>query len=83
MNPVQSKNHKDCRVDWLSYKNINDWTDMTKEYLINIGMLKDAPEIICKWYYSILLFPIMNLSKVFTPSLNTGNKWEYSGTRSV
>ena len=26
---------------------------------------------------------IMNLSKVFTPSLNTSNKWEYSGTRSV
>ena len=26
---------------------------------------------------------ILNLSKVFTPGLNTGNKWEYSGTRSV
>ena len=29
------------------------------------------------------LFTIMNLSKVFTPSLNTGNKGGYSGTSAL
>ena len=49
LNPVQAKNHEDRRVDWLSYANINLWTDTAKKYLIGIGMLKDEPGEICKF----------------------------------
>ena len=36
-----------------------------------------------EYFHCTCMITIMNLSKVFTPSLNTGNKWEYSGTSSV
>jgi hypothetical protein len=43
MNPVKAKSHEDRRVDWLSYKNIHDWTDRVREYLIGIDMLSPEP----------------------------------------
>ena len=46
MNPVRAKNHEDCRVDWLSYKNIVDWTERAKDYLIGIDMLSLEPGLI-------------------------------------
>jgi len=54
LNPVQAKNHEDRRVDWLSFKNINDWTDGVKQYLIDLGMLKDEPGIICEYHLYIM-----------------------------
>ena len=48
LNPVQAKSHEDWWVDWLTYNNINIWTDAAKKYLINIGMLEDKPGIIRK-----------------------------------
>ena len=58
LNPVQAKNHEDRRVDWLSFANINTWTDVAKEYLINLGMLKDEPGEICELILFVLPFCI-------------------------
>ena len=44
LNPVKAKDHEDRRADWLTYANINQWTDAAKAYLIGIGMLKDGLE---------------------------------------
>jgi len=44
--PVYAKNNEDRRVEWLSYKNIIDWTARAKQFLISIGMAKDEPGMI-------------------------------------
>ena len=31
LNPAQAKRHKDCRVNWLKFNNINLWTDAAKK----------------------------------------------------
>ena len=67
LNPVQAKNHEDRRVDWLSYKNINDWTDGAKKYLIELGMLKAEPGIICEYYLYILCFICQTMSNISVP----------------
>ena len=46
MNPVKAKPNEDRRVEWLSYKNIMEWTKRAKAFLIDIGMAKDEPGII-------------------------------------
>ncbi len=46
LNPVKAKVKEDRRVEWLSYKNILEWTARAKEFLITIGMAKDEPGII-------------------------------------
>ncbi len=46
--PVSAKNNEDRRVDWLTFKNINTWTDGVKKFLVEIGMLKDEPGYICE-----------------------------------
>ena len=51
LNPVQAKNHEDRQADWLTYANINLWTDGAKDYLIKLGMLKDEPGEICKFIF--------------------------------
>jgi hypothetical protein len=48
LNPVKAKVNEDCRGEWLSYKNIMEWTAQVKEFLITIGMVKDEPGIICE-----------------------------------
>ena len=48
LNPTQAKSHDDRRVDWLTFNNINLWTDATKKYLIGIGILEENTGIICK-----------------------------------
>ena len=46
LNPVKAKVNEDRRVEWLSCRNIMDWTARVKEFLISIGMAKDEPGII-------------------------------------
>ena len=46
LNPVKAKVNEDRRVEWLSYKNIMEWTARAKDFLISIGMAKDEPGII-------------------------------------
>ena len=48
LNPVKAKNHEDRRADWLTYNNINDWTDRAKAFMIEFKFVKDAPGFICK-----------------------------------
>ncbi len=36
--PEKAVNNKDRRVDWLTYKNIIDWNQRAKEFLISCGM---------------------------------------------
>ena len=49
--PVLAKNDDDRQIEWMTYKNINDWTDMVKEELIRIGMVVDKPGLISKWSF--------------------------------
>ena len=49
--PVLAKNADDRRIEWMTYKNINDWTDMVKEELIRIGMVVEKPGLISKWSF--------------------------------
>ena len=48
LNLAQVKSHEERRVDWLTYNNINTWTDAAKEYLVRIGMLENNPGTICE-----------------------------------
>ena len=48
MNPVKAKDNDDRRVDWTTYKNLNDWTDGAKKLLIEMDMVKDEPGLISK-----------------------------------
>jgi len=50
VNPVRAKNHKDRRVDWLSYNNIMKWNDGAKQFLVETGMAKDEPGMISKYH---------------------------------
>ena len=42
-NPVLAKNDDDRRVDWLTFSNINEWTDIVKREPVQIGMVLDRP----------------------------------------
>ncbi len=46
LNPVKAKNNEDRQVEWLTYKNIIDWTARAKEFLLSIQMAKDEPGLI-------------------------------------
>ena len=56
---MQAKSNKDRRVEWLSYKNIIDWTTRAKAFLIDIGMAKDEPGIICESTCTIIIIIII------------------------
>mmetsp|Transcript_11460 Transcript_11460/g.17411 ORF Transcript_11460/g.17411 Transcript_11460/m.17411 type:complete len:192 (+) Transcript_11460:313-888(+) len=43
LNPMRQKHNEDRWVDWLTYKNVNDWTDQEKAYLVELGMVKNEP----------------------------------------
>jgi len=53
---VKQKHNKDRRVDWLTYKNVNDWTDQAKAYLVELGMLKNKPGWINGIWSEVSLF---------------------------
>ena len=44
----KAMNHEDRRAEWLTVKNINDWTDNGKAFLVSIGLVKDEPGFICE-----------------------------------
>ncbi len=58
MNPTSKKDNEDHRVDWLTYKNINDWTDEAKRMLIEMGMVKDEPGLISKFFTILIILGI-------------------------
>ena len=47
LNPVWAKNHEDRQVDWLSFNIIMKWKSWVKQFLIDIGMAKDEPGMMC------------------------------------
>ena len=49
--PVLTKNDDNRQIDWMTYKNINDWTDMVKKELLRIGMVVDKPGLISKFRF--------------------------------
>jgi len=46
LNPSRAKKNKDRRVDWLTFKNITEWSAAAKKLLFDLGMVKDEPGII-------------------------------------
>ena len=53
INPFKVKDDEDRSVDWLTFCNINDWTDQAKRVLIDMNMVKDEPGEISKSPVSI------------------------------
>jgi hypothetical protein len=51
MNPAKAKNNENRRVEWLTYRNIKDWTAREKSFLIDIGMAKDEPGTIREFIF--------------------------------
>ena len=49
LNPVRAKNHETRRVDWLTYKNLIDWNNRAKKFLIDLGMAEDKKGLIHKY----------------------------------
>ena len=45
-NPVVAKNDGNRRVEWLTYNNLNVWTDAVKKELIKLGVVLDKPGFI-------------------------------------
>ena len=47
--PVAAKNNEDARVEWLTFGNINEWTNHLKKYLCDdVGFMKNEPGLISK-----------------------------------
>ena len=62
---VQAKNDDDRRVEWLTYKNINDWTYAVKGELINLGIVFDKPGLIseCRLICIVFISILSNLNQ--------------------
>jgi hypothetical protein len=43
LNPVKAKNDENRRVDWLSCKNLIDWNNRAKQFLLDMEMAEDVP----------------------------------------
>ena len=64
---MKIRDSDDRRVDWLSFKNINQGTDDAKNLLIDMGMVKDEPGWISKllsvlflfWYRPHIVLPLL------------------------
>lgn len=54
--PAKAINNKDRCIDWLTYKNIKDWNQKAKEYLISIGMGTPEQGLIRKSFVCLLLY---------------------------
>jgi hypothetical protein len=48
--PAKAIDNEDRRVDWLTYKNINDWNTRAKSFLVSIGMGTEDPGLIRKCF---------------------------------
>jgi hypothetical protein len=46
--PAKAINNQDRRVDWLTYKNFNDWNQRAKQILISCGMCTPEQGLIRK-----------------------------------
>ena len=64
LNPIKQKHNEDRRVDWLTYKNVNDWTDRSKAYLVELSTVKNEPglisELLVCFYFLTFQFTFSN-----------------------
>ena len=61
----------------------NDYLGTLEDYSFQFSKLPPQGVKTKNYVQSTSKDYILNQSKVFTPSSNTGSKWEYSGTSSV
>ena len=61
-NPSRAINNEDCRVDWLTHRNIIEWNKRAKEFLGEIKMGKDEQGFIRKC--SCLFTSISTITKL-------------------
>ena len=59
LNPAGARNTDDRRMEWLTFKTINEWTDRMKSFLVGIGMLSAEPGYISRYpcLLDISIFP--------------------------
>ena len=65
--PVNAINDDDRRIEWLTYKNLNDWTNAIKKELINLDVVKDVPGPISKWVPVVIALFFANSSHHLSP----------------
>ncbi len=46
----KANDHRVRRAEWLIAQNISDWFNMSKDYLIKHGFVKDEPGYICEFF---------------------------------
>ncbi len=51
--PAKAIDNKDCRVDWLTYQNINEWNTRAKKFLVTIGMGTENQGLIGKCFMCV------------------------------
>ena len=61
LQPRKLKDSEDGQVNWLPYKNINDWTDRVKDHLIDMNMVKYESGWISNTYFLVYFFMISML----------------------
>ena len=55
MNLIQAKGNKDPRAEWLSFGNINDWTNGAKTCLVDLDTVLDVPGVMCECVCTTIL----------------------------
>lgn len=48
--PAKAINNEDRRVDWLTYKNIKEWNQRAKQFLLGCGMCTPEQGLIRKFF---------------------------------
>jgi hypothetical protein len=64
--PAKAIDNEDRHVDWLTYKNINDWNKRAKEFLIDIGMCTPERGLIRKSLVCLTCLPYYRWTIVLT-----------------
>ena len=67
--PRKAINDDDRRVEWMTFKNINDWTDAAKQVLIDLEMVKDEPGLMSAYNNCPFLCFALILISFFLPLL--------------
>ena len=60
--PAKAINNEDRRVDWLTYRNIIEWNERAKEFLIMIGMGTAEQGLIRKLFAFVTMLDPMSLT---------------------
>ena len=61
LQPIKVKDSEDRQMNWMSYKNINDWKYTAKYIYIDMNMIKDELVWISNTYFLVYFFMISML----------------------